>query len=308
MSVLSIHSESAELADRVFERVDATGPQTGGVTPTGIEGLVATTATSPTTLTATIYTPVACLILQGAKEVVHAECRVECGAGSVVVVSHDIPVQSRIVHAAPDRPYAALILSLDVALLRTVAAEAGIAATDDEPVAQPLVAGQADAGMVAGMARLLDLGDTPEDADVLAPLIRKELHYRLLRAEAGHALRRLLSVASDASRVSLAIDHIRQHLAEPMSVADLAEVCGVSASTLHADFKRVTSTTPLQYQKDLRLLQAHQLLSAGGATATEAASSVGYVSPSQFSREYSRRFGQPPRDTIVGKDPFAVAN
>lgn len=138
------------------------------------------------------------------------------------------------------------------------------------------------------------LADSPADAKVLGPLISKEIHYRLLMAPFGGMLRSLIRHDSNASAIARAIGQIRADIRSPMTIPDLARRVGMSASAFHKHFKTVTATTPLQYQKELRLLEARRLLRMGGASVTTAAYQVGYESASQFSREYARKFGVPP--------------
>ena len=137
---------------------------------------------------------------------------------------------------------------------------------------------------------------------VLGPLTSKEIHYRLLMAPFGGMLRSLIRYDSNASAIARALGHIRADIRSPIAVPDLARRVGMSTSSFHKHFKTITSTTPLQYQKDLRLLEAQRLLKTGGASVTAAAFDVGYESPSQFSREYARKFGVPP-----SRDPATAA-
>jgi len=152
---------------------------------------------------------------------------------------------------------------------------------------------------VETLRRLVALIDTPADAKVLAPLVLRELHYRLLQAGHGTMLRQLLRRDSHASRIAKAIAKIRDDLAEPLSVPELARVATMSASTFHQHFKEVTATTPLQYQKSLRLLEARRRIRDEGRSVTEAAFEVGYNSSTQFSREYARTFGVAPREHLA---------
>ncbi len=265
---------------------------------TGVDGLAIVDATETTPLVATLYHPVVCLILQGAKEVALGAELVTCAAGRSIIVSHELPIQSRITVASRDAPYLALVLELDVWLLRRLADDIDrIGWVDDDPADPRTVAldvGTADAALIDAFHRLLALAATPMEAAALAPLVVHEIHFRLLLAEHGAGLRRLLHRESHASRIAKAIARIRDDLAEPLVVADLARTAGMSVSSFHEHFKAVTATTPLQYQKELRLLEARQLLGAGDRTVTEVAFAVGYQSPTQFSREYSRKFGTTP--------------
>ena len=256
---------------------------------------------TPTPLSATMYQPVACLILQGAKEVLLGEVRFELGAGDVLVVSHDVPVNSRITSARPGEPYLAVILSLDVSLLRSLYDEVG-RAVSAVGVAQAstsaLAASAAPPRLIDALARYLALAQDEVEARVLAPAIRREIHFRLLMAPNGHALRRLLRHDSHASMVAMAIARIRERFCETIVVPELAQEIGMSPSSLHKHFRAITSTTPLQFQKDLRLLEARRLLLAGQHGVSDVAYRVGYESPNQFSREYSRKYGVAPSQEL----------
>ncbi|MEM9515713.1 MAG: AraC family transcriptional regulator [Actinomycetota bacterium] len=272
--------------------------------PTGVDGFGVVRSTARSILRATLYHPVICLILQGAKELELGAQRVECAAGQSIVVSHELPLRSRITDASPEVPYLALILELDVGLLRRLVDD--IDGLDVREPADPdptaLRVGGAAPALIDAFGRLLSMVDSPVEASALGPLVVHEIHFRLLAADHGAALRRLLNRDSHASRIAKAIDQIRGDLAEPLAIGDLARAVGMSQSSFHEHFKAVTSTTPLQYQKDLRLLEARQLLGLGDRTVTEVALAVGYQSPTQFSREYSRKFGITPsedRDRIV---------
>lgn len=256
----------------------------------------------PTPLGATLYEPVACLILQGAKEVLLGDRSFCLGPGDVLVVSHDVPVNSRITTARPGEPYLAVILSLDVSLLRSLYDEAGRAAGEDagaEPTGPAALASTAaDPRLVDAIARYLALADDAVEARVLAPAIRREIHFRLLMAPGGRMLRNLLRHDSHASMVAMAIARIRAGYRESIAVPELAREVGMSPSSLHKHFRAITSTTPLQFQKDLRLLEARRLLVAGQHAVSEVAWEVGYESPNQFSREYSRKYGVPPSSDL----------
>ncbi|MEZ5244132.1 MAG: AraC family transcriptional regulator [Acidimicrobiales bacterium] len=270
--------------------------EVGGVVPTGVEGLVVTQSRAPTRLDGTVYDPVVCLILQGAKELVLTERRVSCRQGQSVIVSHDTPVASRITDASHDAPYLALILRIDPTVLRSLIDDLGDPDTD-EPSSASIQVGESDADLIDAMSRLFALRGRARDSATLAPLISREIHYRLLEAEHGASLRRLVRRNGQSARISTAIATIRNDLAQPLSVTELARQANMSASTFHHHFKAITETTPLQYQKQLRLLEARRLLSEGEQSVADAAHAVGYRSATQFSREYARTFGAPPRDT-----------
>jgi AraC-like DNA-binding protein len=218
-----------------------------------------------------------------------AEQTLSFGPGECLLVSHDLPVCSRITEA----PYLALVFEVDVAAIRKLHDEVAESVLDSER-ARAAEVYRADPGLLDALGRYLALADSPADARVLGPLISKEIHYRLLVAPFGGMLRSLIRHDSNASAIARAIGHIRGDIRSPIAIPDLARQVGMSVSSFHKYFKTITSTTPLQYQKELRLLKARQLLRTGDASVTAAAFDVGYESPSQFSREYARKFGVPP--------------
>jgi AraC-like DNA-binding protein len=258
-------------------------------------------SSNPTPLDATLYEPVVCLILQGAKEVLLGDTIFHLGPGDVLVVSHDVPVNSRITTARPGEPYLAVILSLDVSLLRSLYDEAGRAVGDagaEQSGTPALASTTADPRLVDAIARYLALAEDEVEARVLASAIRREIHFRLLMARNGGTLRSLLRHDSHASMVRMAIARIRAAYRGPIAVPELAREVGMSPSSLHKHFRSITSTTPLQFQKDLRLLEARRLLIAGQHAVSDVAYEVGYESPNQFSREYSRKYGVPPSSDL----------
>lgn len=263
-----------------------------------LDGLLLLRQEAPSVFDATLYEPVICLILQGRKEVGWGEETLSFGAGECLLVSHDLPVRSRIVEA----PYLALVLAVDLATIRKLYEEVADSGLDGEH-ARAALTHRADPALLDGLRRYLALADSPTDARVLGPLLAKELHYRLLVAPFGGMLRNLLRHDSNASAIARAIGQIRRDVRSPLVVPELARRVGMSASSFHKHFKEVTSTTPLQYQKELRLLEARRLLRTGGASVTSAAYDVGYESPSQFSREYARKFGVPPSRDAANATP-----
>lgn len=260
-----------------------------------MDGLLLLKQSSSSSFEATVYEPVLCLILQGRKQVSIGEQTLSFGPGECLLVSHDLPVCSRITKA----PYLALVLAVDVATVRKLYDQVEEAALDSAR-ARAAETHRADPGLLDALRRYLELADSPVDAKVLGPLISKEIHYRLLVAPFGGMLRSLMRHDSNASAIARAIGHIRDDLRTPIAIPELARRVGMSTSSFHKHFKTITSTTPLQYQKELRLLEARRLLRTVGASVTTAAFDVGYESPSQFSREYARKFGAPPsRESTV---------
>jgi AraC-like DNA-binding protein len=259
-----------------------------------VPGMLLLRHRSPTPMKPSLYEPVMCLILQGRKETIAGDQVVHLTAGESMVVSHDTPVLSRITRADPREPYLAVIVTLDMSILRGLYEEVGDVVPEDIRT-RSLAVHSTDPGLLSALARYLALAADPVEARVLLPLVKKELHFRLLMAPHGGMLRRLLRHDSHASHVARAIAHLRANFRTPFAIPDLASSVGMSSSSLHKHFKQVTSTTPLQYLKDLRLLEARRLLGEGEWSVSTVAFEVGYESPNQFSREYSRKFGVSPR-------------
>ncbi len=284
-----------DLADRVTGWLEHQGTSEG-VCASPLDGLLVLCHRSPYPIEAVVYQPLICLILQGEKETYSGSHCVRFGPGESLVVSHDLPVLSRVTEASQTTPYLALVLTLDLGMLRSLDAEVGNMLAK-EATTHALEAGPTDAALVDAIGRFFDLVDRPREAAVLAPLIRREIHFRLLLEGHSNTLRHLLQRGSHADRIARAIGRIKRDFAMSLPVPELAREVGMSPSSFYTQFKALTATTPLQYQKDLRLIEARRLLVSEGHTVSSTAFRVGYESPTQFSREYSRKFGEQPRLT-----------
>ena len=262
-----------------------------------LPGLFVMRKTKPDEIEAVVYDPVLCLILRGGKETSIGVQSISLRAGDALLVSHDLPVISKITHATPQAPYLALVLSLDLSVIRGLYEQVG-AVVADTPSAQSLTKSAAEPAWVDPLSRYLALMDDPLEAKVIGPLILREIHFRLLMSPIGAMLRNLLSVDSHASRIAQSILRIREGFRSHLAITELAKLAGMSTSSFHEHFKSVTGTTPLQYQKDLRMFEARRLLLGRTHSVSAAAFEVGYDSPTQFSREYTRRFGHPPSKDI----------
>lgn len=233
-----------------------------------------------------------CLVLQGDKQMLVGDKTLHYRAGSCFASLIELPSTRWIFGKTSDKPYVATSLTLDCDLISSVLADLpspsvgkAVAGFGVQPVSRALI---------EAWDRLLALLDTPEDIAFLAPLRERELLYRLLESPHGPLLRQIARADGQITRIRRAIDWIRDHLSEPLVVTTLAEIAGMSVASFNRNFRAATSTSPLQYQKTLRLQEARRLLSVN-ADATRAAYAVGYESTSQFSREYSRLFGRPPK-------------
>ncbi|MDC0723147.1 AraC family transcriptional regulator [Nannocystis bainbridge] len=241
-----------------------------------------------------LHEPALCVVAQGTKRVHLADEVHVYDASRFLVVTVDLPVTGQVVEASPAAPYLCLRLDLDPAELAQLLLELG-----PPPPAQPrpgrgLYLSAMTPAMLDAVLRLVRLLDVPEDIAVLAPLAVRELTYRLLKSDEGWRLRQIAAGDGQARRIARAIDWLKQHYAEPLRIDEFARELHMSASSLHHHFKAVTAMSPLQYQKQLRLQEARRLMFSEALDATSAAFRVGYESASQFSREYTRLFGDPP--------------
>lgn len=237
-----------------------------------------------------IYRPLICLVLQGAKSLVAGGEPRRFEAGRAVIVGVDLPVTGTVVIASEAAPYLAVAIELDLALLRQLAG-----ATPPPGAEAPAVFGASfDADVLDCAVRLMRLVGQPEAIPVLLDPILKELHYWLLRGEHGSALAALAAPDSYQQRIARAVEVLRASFASPIRVAELAATANMSTSAFHRHFRTVTSLSPLQFQKQLRLIEARRLMLNEGSAAGHAAFAVGYQSPSQFGRDYARFFGVSP--------------
>ncbi|MFD2649649.1 AraC family transcriptional regulator N-terminal domain-containing protein [Devosia albogilva] len=246
-----------------------------------------------TALAPVLYEPIFCLVLQGAKQALQGQRVVDFPRGHSVIVGIDLPTEARVVEASVETPYVALALKLDMGLIRELSLEPGRGGREDGKLAA-ISAAEADEAIIDAMGRLFALAEKPAARPVLYPLILREIHYWLLCADHGSLLRALAQTDSHASKIADAIVAIRSSFDRPLVVAELASAVGMSVSAFHFHFKAITGTTPLQYQKRLRLIEARRLMQAERHSVSTAAFTVGYESPTHFSREYARMFGAPP--------------
>ncbi|MCZ2098132.1 MAG: AraC family transcriptional regulator [Anaerolineae bacterium] len=243
------------------------------------------------------------MVAQGAKRLVVGGEGYTYDADRFIVTSIDLPANSGPIEASADKPCVGLGLKLDIRLLaELIAREEQAPQSPRSPQARVGVA-PLTPELLEPILRLIALLDEPTAIPVLAPLIEREIHYRLLATEQAARLRQIAAVGSQSHRVARAIDWLKLHYAEPLRIEELAARAQMSTSTLHYHFRQLTATSPLQYQKWLRLNEARRLMLSEGADAASAAFAVGYESPSQFSREYARLFGAPPRRDVEALRP-----
>ena len=238
--------------------------------------------------------PALCIMAQRRKEVRLADEFFNYDPLNYLVVSVSMPLSGRIVNVTSDEPILSVRLDIDPAEITALIADAGPLGVPTRPTGRGLYVERIDTAMLDAVLRLARLLDTPKDIAMLAPLIRREILYRLLRSQQGYRLYEIAIANSQSHRISQAIKWLNGNYEQPLRIDDLAREVNLSVSTLHHRFKAMTAMSPLQYQKQLRLQEARRLMLAEGLEASAAGYRVGYESPSQFSREYSRLFGAPP--------------
>ncbi|AHE52360.1 hypothetical protein NX02_03015 [Sphingomonas sanxanigenens DSM 19645 = NX02] len=246
-----------------------------------------------------MYRPSLCVVVQGAKQIMFGEDSLDYGAMECLVVSMELPGIGRIVQASPTEPFLGLTIEFDIAMVREVLQQIS---TPPEPSTSggPCVfVGKVDAGLADSIVRLVRLAGTPDAVAVLYPSIMREISYWLLAGPHGAEFCKLALPETHAERVAKAIYLLRDNYNQPVRVEQLADTAGMSPSSFHQHFKALTAMTPLQYQKQLRLLEARRLMVADAANVGEAAYRVGYESASQFSREYARMFGVAPKRDVM---------
>ncbi|NII11794.1 AraC family transcriptional regulator [Oleiagrimonas sp. C23AA] len=245
--------------------------------------------------------PALCLVLQGAKWSMFGGRRHHYGPGDALLVSVEMPSVGSVVKASPEEPYLALAIGLDMNLMREVLEQLESPPTTTGNTRHGVFVSHFDGALADCARRLVALLDTPQAAPVVQPLIMREICYWLLTGPHGGDFANVVLGNSHAQRIVRAIHVLRERYDQPVRIEELAAVAKLSASAFHRQFKALTSMTPLQYQKQLRLLQARELMLSGQTNAETAANQVGYESASQFSREYTRMFGAPPKRHTVSE-------
>ena len=234
------------------------------------------------------------LVLRGHKRLAYGHHRLTYGAGDLLLISADLPVVSHLVEATAEAPFLGLLLRLDSALLVQAANETADWRPADAMASDLVTIGRPDDELMQAFARLVQLEFEPALLPHLAPLIQKEIAVRLLAGLHGSALRSMLITGSPAQKVARAMRWLRENFAEKTSIDSLAAEVGMSPTTFRQHFRQIVGSSPVQYQKQLRLQQAKELMLSGSVDTANAAARVGYVSASQFSREYKRFFGESP--------------
>lgn len=248
-----------------------------------------------------IYRPLATVVVQGFKRSVIGSDEYRYGEGHCLISGVDMPSANYITSASPEKPFLGMSISLDRSLIRQLAMEAPPSVFTDGHKAKGVSVAEVEEDVLNAFLRLADLLGKPDHREVLAPMILREIHFCLLISKQGGFLRQLNTPDSHSSQIASAVAWLRGNFMEPLQVDELARRVHMSTATLHRHFKRVTTLSPLQFQKRLRLHEAQRLMLAESKDANSASLAVGYGSPHQFNREYKRLFGLPPFKDVSGK-------
>lgn len=258
-----------------------------------VDGLVVAAADRPTPLFAYVVEPVFSLVAQGAKRILLGDKIFDYAAGEYLIASVDLPVSGHITQASADTPFLGLSLRLKPELIASLLLETGTPRQSEGEFPSVAVS-DLTADLLEPIVRLLRLLDRPNDVPVLAPAIEREIHWRLLKSDQGALICQLGLADSRTAQIGRAIRWIREHYAEALRIDEMAEVVGMSVTSFHRHFLRLTSFSPLQFQKQIRLQEARSRLLSSSENVATVGFAVGYGSPSQFNREYRRMFGVPP--------------
>jgi len=274
---------------------------------TEIPGLLLTRRTAPTAPASATYEPSLAVVAQGRKRATLSGTTFVFDESRYLLTSLDLPVICNVIEASEAVPYLCFVLKLDMNVVRELLGQGEIhtpPSGSDDPA---MATGETTPELLSACCRLVDLLNTPQDIPFLSGLIQREIIYRILRGPEGARLRAIATLGDQSHRTAKAIAWVRTNYAKSLRVEDLAKIAAMGVSTLHHHFRALTAMSPLQYQKQLRLHAARERMLMDGLDAASAAFEVGYESASQFNREYSRFFGQPPmRDIRTLRSPGAL--
>jgi AraC-like DNA-binding protein len=266
---------------------------------TAIPGLLLFRRDEPTQPMSAMYQPSICLIVQGAKRILLGDDTYVYDANHFLITSADIPTVVRVIKASKERPCLGLMLKLDHREISQLVVDSKLPSPRTQQSGRGMAIGEVTLPLLSAFQRLIDLLDEQEAIAILSPVIKREIVCRLLMGDQGARLRQMASVGSQSQQIGRAINWLKGNFTLPLRIDDLAAQVNMSVSTFHHHFRALTAKSPLQYQKWLRLNEARRLMLTERLDAATAAFQVGYESPSQFSREYSRLFGVPPVHDIT---------
>jgi AraC-like DNA-binding protein len=300
----SVDQARAALAQKISDRACSEGDTT-----TELQALRLYRRSEPSPCYSAAYQPCLVVFVQGEKRINVGKTIYLCNGSSFLLASIDLPVLSQVTKASKEEPILGMILQLEMPLIREILAQQDFQFGGEVGDARGMAVGVSSVELLDACSRLVDLLDTPQDIPFLSRLIEREIIYRLLRSPQGQHLRAIATLGEQGHRTAKVVTWLRMNYAKPLRVEELASMAQMGVSTLHHHFRSMTAMSPLQYQKQLRLHVARERMLSEGLDAASAAFEVGYESASQFNREYSRFFGQPPmRDVKARRGSSAAAN
>jgi AraC-like DNA-binding protein len=283
-----VQANREELVERLAQAIR----DDGTVEP--LNGLLLRRASSPTGLGHGVSYPSFCVIAQGSKELLLGDNRYRYNPAHYLIATVELPIASRIAEASKERPYLGLVLKLDPTLVGSVLVEVGHLAPRGHSAVTAIDVSPLDAGLLDAVVRLVRLLDSPTEARFLAPLVTREIVYRLLMGAQRGRLGQIAALGDNTHRIAQAVERLRKDFDQPLRIEDIARELGMSVSGFHHHFRALTAMSPLQFQKHLRLQEARRLMLGESLDAASAGYRVGYGNASHFTREYKRLFGEPP--------------
>jgi len=280
--------------------------ENGELYTTAIPSLSLFRRDEPTPLISSMYEPSICLVAQGAKRVFLGDDTYVYDAHHYLITSVHLPTVVQIIEASREQPYLGLRLKLDQREISQLMVDSNLPPPRTQQSSRGMATGEVTLPLLTAFQRLIDLLAEQQDIPILAPVIQREIIYRLLVGDQGARLRQIASAGSQSHQIARAIDWLKGNYTQPLRIDNLAKQVNMSTSTFHHHFRSLTAMSPLQYQKTLRLNEARRLMLSEPLDATTAAFQVGYESTSQFSREYGRLFGAPPLRDITNLRQMAV--
>lgn len=279
---------------------------TGQYPPDAIPTLKLSRWEAPTEAASYMHEPGICMIAQGAKRVLLGDEVYVYDSQHYLITSIDLPVTAQIIEASQEKPYLGLMLSLDQRMITQLMVDSNLPAPRTKQASRGMAIGDVTPTLLSAFIRLIDLLEEPDDIPILAPLVQREIIYRLLVGDQGQRLRQIVSTGSHSQQITRAIDWLKENYATQVRIDELAARAQMSTSAFHHHFRALTAMSPLQFQKRLRLHEARRLMFTEHLDASNAAFRVGYESPSQFNREYGRMFGAPPLRDIKNLRQMAI--
>jgi AraC-like DNA-binding protein len=298
------HREAELEKQRVrLNREELVGRLTRAIAEDGLlevfPGLFLARSSEPTERVHSVFKPAFCVVAQGSKRMLLGEEVFRYDPGHYLISTVDLPIVSHVVKASEERPYLSFRLNLDTSLVASILMESRLETKKGDASVKAMDVSPIDADLLDAVVRLARLLDTPEEMRALAPLIIREIIYRLLRGRQGARLSHLIAPGGDDRRISRAVKQLREHIDRPLKIEDMARELGMSVSGFHHHFKSVTAMSPLRFQKQIRLQEARRLMLGEEMDVASASVRVGYEDPSYFSREYKKLFGAPPQRDIA---------